>query len=82
MIPGNKPVTVLRYLFIDRCGEGVGYTLPKEGEKIVAVPSAYNYECPYPYIEHWRNGRVVKTVNCADVSVIIYEEEERRVNKR
>lgn len=43
---------IKRYLFIDRCAEGVGFITPEEGEEIFAVPSGWYHDNSTAFIEH------------------------------
>ncbi len=67
---------IKRYLFIDRCAEGVGFITPEEGEEIFAIPFGWYNDNSTAFIEHRKNGRIIKTVNCADISVIEFENKE------
>lgn len=75
MIQGNKAMRIKKYLFIDRCAEGFGYCVPEDGEELIGLPFGWCAEDSPPFIEHRRNGKVVQTVNCTDVAMIIFEVE-------
>ncbi len=75
MITGDKEREIKGYLMIDRLGEGRCWTEPFEGTetegiKIVGMPIGYFGDNSPAFIEHRKNGVVIKTVNCADVSEI------------
>lgn len=73
MIRGSKEVKIKEYLMIDRMEEGLGFTKPKDGEEILGIPYGYDTETSTPYIEHRVSGKVVESVNCADVSIIVFD---------
>ena len=70
MIKGNKPRKINRFLFIDRCGEGFGFSLPKKGEKFIGIPYSYYEDTSQPHIEVYYDGKIIRTINCADISQI------------
>jgi hypothetical protein len=74
MITGNKIRKIKKYLTIDRCGEGYGYTVPAKGEELWGIPYGF-YDNSLPFIEHRTGDKVTATINCLDVSVIIFDDE-------
>ena len=76
MIKGLKPVKVARYLFIDHCAEGYGWTEPTENEVLIGYPFGYYSKDAYPFIEHIVDGKVTVSVNCKDLSSIEFLPEE------
>ena len=76
MIPSIKPMPVKRYLLIDRCSEGLGYVCPEDGEVFIGQPYGYLEDFSPPFIEVQKNGRTIRTVNCADVAEIEFLESE------
>jgi len=74
MIRGNKERKIKEYLFIDRMAKGITFTEPEKGEAIVGFPYNYFNEDSEPFIEHRKDGKIIQTVNCADVAVIVFEE--------
>jgi len=71
MISSQKPVEITEYLPIDRAGEGFYcYIKPKSGEKFILYPWSWFEDNSFPFIEIQKNGEVVATINCADVSEI------------
>lgn len=73
MIRGNKELKIKEYLFIDRCAEGVEFTKPQEGEELIGLPFGWCDDNSPPFIEHRKGSRVTRSVNCADVSIIVFE---------
>ena len=73
MISGDKTVRIKRYLFIDRNREGLDFINPEENEEIWGVPTGFDAENSLPYIIHMRGGTIIKSINCADVSIIIFD---------
>lgn len=71
MIFAEDKVKIKRYLMIDRVGEGFGFTEPGEGEELIGIPLIISQSVPY--IIHIKNGKVVRTVNTLDVSIIDFE---------
>lgn len=75
MITG-KLRKIKQYLLIDHCGEGYYWCRPKEeGEEIYGVPYQWYAEQSFPFIEHIVGGKVIKTVNALDVSIIEFDEQ-------
>lgn len=70
MITGDMKRKIRAYLPIDHCGEGAGYVSPKAGQEFFGVPYQYQSDNSTPFIEIREGGRVIATVNCADVSVV------------
>ena len=70
MITGNCERIITEYLPIDRMAWGIGYVQPQDGETIVGIPYSWHCEGSLPFIEHRKDGKVIKTVNCTDVSEI------------
>lgn len=70
MITSNQPVRIKGYLFIDHCAEGICFTRPKEGEILTGYPHGWFADNSAPFIEHSENGKVTKTINCADLAII------------
>lgn len=77
MIRGHKPVKIKDYLMIDRLAEGHGFTKPKPCEQLIGIPAGYIGDGEGPYIEHVIDGKVVASVNCADVSIIRFADDDR-----
>jgi hypothetical protein len=75
MISGNKPRKIKKFLYIDRCAEGYGYTKPQNDEEFLGIPYSYYEDSSSPFIEVVRNGTVVRTINCSDISEIEFEDE-------
>lgn len=73
MISGNKPRKIKCFLYIDRCAEGFGWTLPKDSEEFVGIPYSYYADDSQPFIEVKENSKVVKTINCSDICEIEFE---------
>jgi hypothetical protein len=73
MIRGSKEVRIKEYLFIDRMGEGLGYTKPEDGEELWGLPAGYIEDSSQPFIEHRKAGKTIQSVNCADVAVIVFD---------
>ncbi len=73
MIKGLKEVRIKEYLFIDRMGEGLGYTKPEAGEEFWGIPAGHIEDNSQPFIEHRKDGKTIQSVNCADVAVIVFE---------
>jgi hypothetical protein len=73
MIRGNKEQKIKEYLLIDRMNEGLGFIRLKEGEELVGIPYGWCNDSSTPFIEHRENGIAYKTVNCADVSIIVFD---------
>ena len=73
MIHGCKEQKIKEYLFIDRMAEGVGFTRPIEGEELIGIPYGWCDDSSTPFIEHRKNGVAYKTINCADVSIIVFD---------
>ena len=73
MITGNCERPIKEYLIIDRTAEGFGYVRPGEGETFVGIPYSWHCDGSMPFIEHRRDGKVIVTVNCADVAEIHFE---------
>lgn len=72
MISGDKKVKIKRYLFIDRNHEGFDFINPEDDEEIWGVPAGFDTENSLPYIIHMRGGTIIKSINCVDVSIIIF----------
>ncbi len=72
MITGSE-IKIKEYWLIDHCGEGIRLIRPEEGEEIVGIPYQWHADLSFPFIEHRTGGKVVKTVNALDVSVIIFD---------
>ena len=62
---------IIKYLFIDHCAEGLGFTEATENEEIIGRIDDYG-----TYIEHIRisDKATLRTVNVIDVSEIIFIE--------
>ena len=73
MIRGNREQKIKEYLFIDRMAEGLGYTRPGEGEEFVGMPFGWCDDNSMPFIEHRKDGKTIQSVNCADVSIIVFD---------
>ena len=73
MIRGNGEQKIKEYCCIDRCAEGYGMVQPKEGEEIIGLPFGWCDDNSQPFIEHRKDGKVICSVNCADVSIIVFE---------
>jgi hypothetical protein len=73
MIPGGKPMKIKGFFYSDRRGEGLGMTIPMEGQEFLGIPYGWNGTDSQPYIEITVGGKVVQTVNCADVAMIEFE---------
>ena len=73
MIPGDGPKKIKCFSYIDRCGERLGMTTPTEGQTFLGIPYGWNGAESHPYIEITVGGKVVMTVNCADVAMIEFE---------
>ena len=74
MIDGIKPRPVARYLCIDHCGDGVGWTTPKEGQVFTGIPHSYYGDLSLPFIEISKDGVVTRTVNTLDIAEIDFAE--------
>ena len=46
---------------------------PEEGEEIIGLPFGWCDDNAQPFIEHRKDGKVIRSVNCADVSIIVFE---------
>lgn len=75
MISGDKPRGIKYYLHIDHCGEGVGWSAPKEGESFIGIPFSWFCDNSMPYVEVRKGGKHVRSINCSDISVIEFEDE-------
>ncbi|HHT9139113.1 MAG TPA: hypothetical protein ACFYEK_17960 [Candidatus Wunengus sp. YC60] len=73
MIQGCKEQKIKEYLHIDRLAEGLGFTKPEEGEELIGVPYGWCDDSSMPFIAHRKGGVTYKTVNCADVSIIVFD---------
>jgi len=73
MITGNAPRRIKTYLPIDYCAEGFGYVKPGEGEVFLGIPYNWHSDNSLPFIQHVKNGMVIKTINAADVAVIVFD---------
>lgn len=72
---GTSTRKIKEFLYIDRLGEGVGWSRPLEGETLLGIPAGWEGEGTQPYIQVIKDGKVRRSINCADVSVIDFEEE-------
>jgi len=73
MIGGLKEQKVKEYLHIDRMAEGLGFTKPQEGEYFIGIPFGWCGDSSMPFIEHRKDGVITQTVNCSDVSIIVFD---------
>ncbi len=73
MITGNYEQKIKEYLHVDRMAEGLGFTKPGEGEKFIGMPYGWCGDSSMPFIEHRKDGKTIQTVNCADVSIIVFD---------
>lgn len=73
MITGNSERKIEKYLPIDRCGDGFGFEIPKNGEEFIGIPYQWHSENSMAFIEYRVNGIVTKTVNALDVSEILFK---------
>jgi hypothetical protein len=73
MISGNAEKPIKEYLLIDRCCESGGYIKARQHERLIGIPCGWYHESGTPFIEHWSEGNVTRTVNVADVSEIVFE---------
>lgn len=75
MIRGSKEQKIKEYLHIDRMAEGLGFTSPQEGEVFIGIPYGWYGNDSMPFIEHRKEGTdvVTQTVNCSDVSIIVFD---------
>jgi hypothetical protein len=70
MISGNKESRIAMYIFLDPKGEGYPWVKPESGEELWGIPYGFHTENSMSFIEHWKNGVLIKTVNTADISLI------------
>jgi hypothetical protein len=68
-----KPRQIKEYLMINRMSKGLTFCRPKENEQIMGIPYGWVDTHSTPYIQHVTNGIVTQSVNCSDVSIIIFE---------
>ncbi len=73
MIRGNREQKIKEYLYIDHMAEGFEFIKPGEGEELIGIPYGWCNDCSMPFIEHRKDGKTLKTVNCTDVSIIIFD---------
>jgi hypothetical protein len=73
MITGNNERPIKEYWIIDHCSEGYYGITAGDGEKIVGIPYKWHSDNSIPFIEHRKNGTVIKTVNALDVSIITFD---------
>ena len=76
MIPEIEAMPVKGYQFIDRYGEGFRFVYPEDGEVFIGYPHQHYGDNSQPFIEVKKDGRTIRTVNCADVSQIEFLESE------
>jgi len=75
MIPGTKPITVRRYLPIDRNSEGCGWVSPPEGQQFLGIPFSWRCDHSPAYIEvQDLAGKVLETVNALDCYSIEFDQ--------
>jgi hypothetical protein len=73
MIPAGTGCKIREYWMIDHTGTGSSRVCPEEGEIIMGIPHSWYSDNSIPFIEHRKDGKVWKTVNCADVSEIVFD---------
>ena len=73
MISGNQERTIKEYLPKDRCCEGHGYIKPLDGQEFIGIPYGWLSDNSTPFIEIRQNGKTIGTINCDDISEIIFE---------
>lgn len=61
------------YLPIDRLGEGYAHVTPADGETFVGIPYGWYGETSHPFIEVVKDGSIIRSINCSDISEIIFE---------
>jgi hypothetical protein len=77
MIPGGTPRNVAKYVPIDHCAEGYGWVEPGTGESFVGIPGGwYGGECQ-PFIEVYQGEALLRTVNCSDLSEVVFVVDEQ-----
>lgn len=75
MINGGRAIRIKEFLYIDRNAEGCGFVKPEHGEEFWGVPYGFDGETSLPYIEVYKNGKILRTINCADISTIEFDVE-------
>ena len=73
MISGDKPKEVKRFLFIDRMADGSDWVAPKDGEIFWGIPYGYHTRVSEAFIEHYVGGKLVKTINAADLAIVEFK---------
>ena len=81
MIPPMRNTRVTGYLWIDRCCEGYQKVEPAEGEMFIGIPYGWYEESSKPFIEVRKDGKLVRTVNCEELSEVFFEETKPEVGK-
>jgi len=76
MIEGSKPIAIAEYLPMDRCAEGYSFIKPLEGQEFQGIPYGFLTAYSKPFIEIYQNNVLVGSVNCDDVSEIIFKKGE------
>ena len=74
MIPGIEIRAIKRYLPIDRMNEGYNWVNPEDGESFVGIPCGYYEGLDISFIEVWKGDILIRTVNCADCSEIVFSD--------
>lgn len=74
MISGTRVRKIVKYLPIDHCGEGFCYVEPRDGEMFEGIPYSWYEDSGQPFIEvRDKDGVVVRSINCADISEIEFQ---------
>ena len=72
MIRADKPRRIEKYLPIDHMGVGDAFVRPADDAEFWGIPFGWCGDNSPPFIEHRRGGKVVCSVNCSDVSKIMF----------
>ncbi len=65
---------IKEYIFIDRMAEGLGFIKAKEDEEIIGWIQDLGDHGEICIVHRRKSdGIILKTVNCADVSIIIFD---------
>lgn len=70
MIQGSQKKKIERFKLIDHFSEGLSWTEPESNESFLGVPYQFDADDSMPYVEIYRDGSLVKTVNAMDCSEI------------
>lgn len=73
----QKPSKLAGFIYIDRCGEGVGWSRPGEDEEFIGIPHGWYEVGAMGCIEIYENGKLRYAVNLADVACIEFALEEK-----